>query len=129
MLYREKKTQKMKIEFWWTNIFLRSIQSNIYFFILYVKKWLKDKTKDGKKLKKKKQSEEPVEQEDPDCEPPAPKKKKKKDKLAVDQENGHTDEAIDMNGNSHSPETPKQKTKKKSEGDTEVSAVLYLSLG
>lgn len=94
---------------------------NVYFI-----KWIKDKTKDGKKLKKKKQLAEPEEQEDPDCEPPAPKKKKKKDKLAVDQENGHTDEAIDMNGNSHSAETPKQKTKKKSEGDTEVSAVLYI---
>ncbi|XP_035855296.1 nucleolar RNA helicase 2 [Sander lucioperca] len=78
---------------------------------------LKNKTKEGKKLKKK-QLQEQEEQEDPDCEPPAPKKKKKKDKLAVDQVNGHIDEATDMNGNSNGLETPK-KIKKKAEGDTE----------
>ncbi|XP_042360575.1 nucleolar RNA helicase 2 [Plectropomus leopardus] len=77
---------------------------------------LKNKTKEGKKLKKK-QLEEP---EDPDCEPPAPKKKKKKDKLAVDQVNDHIDEATDMNGNSNGVETPKKiKKKKNAEGDTE----------
>lgn len=95
-------------------------------FIVYVKKWIKNKTKDGKKLKKK-QLEEQEEQEDPDCEPPAPKKKKKKDKLAVDQVNGHMDEATDMNGNSNGVETPKEKTKKKTEGETEVSAVWCLT--
>ncbi|XP_059213114.1 nucleolar RNA helicase 2 [Centropristis striata] len=76
------------------------------------------KTKEGKKLKKKKQLEDQEEQDDPDCEPPAPKKKKKKDKLAVDQVNGHTNEATDMNGNSNGVETPK-KMKKNAEGDTE----------
>ncbi|XP_071344776.1 nucleolar RNA helicase 2 [Trachinotus anak] len=74
-------------------------------------KTLKNKTKEGKKLKKKKLEE----QEEPDCEPPAPKKKKKK----ADQVNGHVDEATDMNGNSNEIETPKQKTKKNTEGDTE----------
>ncbi|XP_070819862.1 nucleolar RNA helicase 2 [Chaetodon trifascialis] len=77
---------------------------------------LKNKTNEGKKLKKKKQLEE---QEEPDCEPPAPKKKKKKDKLAVDQVDEHTPEATDMNGNSNGVETPKQKTKKNKDGDTE----------
>lgn len=86
-----------------------------------LKQLIKNKTKDSKKLKKKKQLED---QEDPDCEPPVPKKKKKKDKLAVDQVNGHVEEATDMNGNSNDVETPKQKSKKKTEGDTEVS-LLY----
>ncbi len=90
------------------------------FFLL--KKRIKNKTKEGKKLKKKQQQLE--EQEDPDCEPPAPKKKKKKDKLAADQVNDHIDEATDMNGNSNGVETPKQKIKKNTDGDTEVSAVL-----
>ncbi|XP_047437428.1 nucleolar RNA helicase 2 [Mugil cephalus] len=80
-------------------------------------KILKKKNKEGKKLKKKQQELEV--QEEPDCDPPAPKKKKKKDKLAADQENGHMDEATDMNGNSDQAETPKQKTKKTTEGDTE----------
>ncbi|XP_034728198.1 nucleolar RNA helicase 2 isoform X2 [Etheostoma cragini] len=78
---------------------------------------LKNKTKEGKKLKKK-QLQDQEAQEDPDCEPPAPKKKKKKDKLAVDHMNGHIDETTDMNGNSNGVETPK-KIKKKAEGDTE----------
>ncbi|XP_020494232.2 nucleolar RNA helicase 2 [Labrus bergylta] len=83
---------------------------------------LKNKTKEGKKLKKKKQLEEQLEQEEqenPDCEPPAPKKKKKKDKLAADQINGHSEEATDMNGNINGVETPKKKTKKNAEVDTE----------
>lgn len=88
------------------------------------KQLLKNKTKDSKKLKKKKQQLE--DQEDPDCEPPVPKKKKKKDKLAVDQVNGHVEEATDMNGNSNDVETPKQRSKKKTEGGTEVSAVQLL---
>ncbi|XP_040892451.1 nucleolar RNA helicase 2 [Toxotes jaculatrix] len=84
-------------------------------------KTLKNKTKEGKKLKKKKQLEDQEEQADPACEPPAPKKKKKKDKLAADQvTNDHLeDEATDMNGNSNGVETPKQKTKKNTDGDTE----------
>ncbi|KAI3377095.1 hypothetical protein L3Q82_000294 [Scortum barcoo] len=85
---------------------------------------LKNKTKEGKKLKKKKQQlEDQGEQEDPDCEPPAPKKKKKKDKLAADQEtttiDNNIDEATDMNGNVNGVETPRQKMKKNTEGDTE----------
>lgn len=84
---------------------------------------MKNKIKEGKKLKKK-QLEEQEEQEDPDCEPPTPKKKKKKEKLAADQVNGHTSEATDMNGNSNGVDTPKQKTKK-SEEDTEVGAYRY----
>lgn len=82
----------------------------------------KKKTKEGKKLKKQQQQEQEEVQEDPDCEPPAPKKKKKKDKLAVDQLNGHADGSTDRNGNSECVETPKQKKKKNTEGDTEVSA-------
>ncbi|XP_073320023.1 nucleolar RNA helicase 2 [Pagrus major] len=87
-------------------------------------KTLKIKAKEAKKLRKKQQLEDQEQQEDPDCEPPAPKKKKKKDKLAADQVNGHTDEAIDMNGdmngNSNGVETPKKKSKKeKTEGDSE----------
>nr|XP_046240621.1 nucleolar RNA helicase 2 [Scatophagus argus] len=82
-------------------------------------KTLKNKTKEGKKLKKKKEQEDQEEQEDSACEPPAPKKKKKKDKLAADQANGHIDGDADMNGNSNGVETPKQKTKKNTEGDTE----------
>uniref|UniRef100_A0A7N6F715 RNA helicase n=1 Tax=Anabas testudineus TaxID=64144 RepID=A0A7N6F715_ANATE len=62
-----------------------------------------------------KQLEDQEQQEDPDCEPPAPKKKKKKDK-----------QPADVNGNSNDAETPKLKTKKNAQGDTEVSAV-YLS--
>nr|XP_033474648.1 nucleolar RNA helicase 2 [Epinephelus lanceolatus] len=81
---------------------------------------LKNKTKEGKKLKKKKKLlEDQEEQEEPDCEPPAPKKKKKKDKLAADQVNDHIDEATDMNGNSNGVETPKKIKKKNTEGDTE----------
>ena len=87
----------------------------------------KSKTKEGKKLKKKQQQQQQQQQqqlleEDPDCDPPAPKKKKKKDKAAADQENGHLDEACDMNGNNSVVETPKQKTKKNKD-DTEVSPV------
>ncbi|XP_039984629.1 nucleolar RNA helicase 2 [Xiphias gladius] len=84
-------------------------------------KTLKNKTKEGKKLKKKKQLEDQEEQEEEDqgCEPPAPKKKKKKDKLAADQVNSYLDEATDMNGNSDDVETPKRKTKKNTEGDNE----------
>ncbi|CAG5854523.1 unnamed protein product [Menidia menidia] len=67
----------------------------------------KNKTKEGKKLKKK--QEQILEPEDPECDPPAPKKKKKKDKLAVDQVN----EAFDVNGNDSVVETPKKKTKNK----------------
>ncbi|XP_029982603.1 nucleolar RNA helicase 2 isoform X1 [Sphaeramia orbicularis] len=78
-------------------------------------KVVKNKIKEGKKLKKKKQSEDVTEQEDPDCEPPAPKKKKKKDKLTADQVNGHMDEAADVNGNIKNDETPKQKKKKDTE--------------
>ncbi|XP_037603007.1 nucleolar RNA helicase 2 [Sebastes umbrosus] len=78
----------------------------------------KNKTKEGKKLKKKKQLEDLEEQADPDCEPPAPKKKKKKDKLAMDQVNGHIVEVIDLNGNIDGVETPK-KIKKNADGDTE----------
>lgn len=37
------------------------------------------------------------------------------------------DEATDMNGNSNGVETPKEKAKKEIEGDTEVSAVWYLT--
>uniref|UniRef100_A0A665UUT7 RNA helicase n=1 Tax=Echeneis naucrates TaxID=173247 RepID=A0A665UUT7_ECHNA len=74
-----------------------------------------------KKLKNK--LEEQEEQEDTSCEPPAPKKKKKKDRQAADQVNGHIDEEMVTNGNSNGIETPKKK-KKKSEGDTEVSAML-----
>lgn len=70
--------------------------------------------------------EDQEQQEDPDCEPPAPKKKKKKDKQPAGEENGHKGEAIDVNGNSNDAETPKLKTKKNAQGDTEVSAV-YLS--
>uniref|UniRef100_A0A7N6AVE2 RNA helicase n=1 Tax=Anabas testudineus TaxID=64144 RepID=A0A7N6AVE2_ANATE len=77
------------------------------------------KTKEGKKLKKKKQLEDQEQQEDPDCEPPAPKKKKKKDKQPAGEENGHKGEAIDVNGNSNDAETPKLKTKKNAQGDTE----------
>lgn len=84
---------------------------------------IKNKTKEGKKLKKKKQLEDQEEKEEPDCEPPAPKKKKKKDKLVVDQVNGDMDDATDMNGNSNGVETPKQKIKKNTEADTEVSTV------
>ncbi|KAK2854151.1 hypothetical protein Q5P01_006812 [Channa striata] len=80
---------------------------------------LKIKTKEGKKLKKKQQLEDEEEQKEPDCEPPAPKKKKKKDKLAVDQENGHIDEATDMNGNSDGVKKPKEKITKNAEEDTE----------
>ncbi|XP_024151706.1 nucleolar RNA helicase 2 [Oryzias melastigma] len=74
----------------------------------------KNKNKEEKKLKKKQQQLE--EQEDADCEAPAPKKKKKKDKVAVEELNGHTEEA---NGFSDGVETPKQKTKKKKDGDTD----------
>lgn len=95
------------------------------FFHSYVWKITKKKTKEAKKLKQKQQELE--EQEDPDCDPPAPKKKKKKDKLAADQVNGHTDEATDMNGNSTEAETPKKKTKKNTEGDTEVRTLLLIS--
>lgn len=72
------------------------------------------------KLKKKLKMEEQIEQEDPDCEPPAAKKKKKKDKVTADQENGHMDEATDMNGNSNIETSPKKKSKKNSEANTEV---------
>lgn len=78
---------------------------------------MKGKTKDGKNLK----MEEQIEQEDPDCEPPAAKKKKKKDKMTADQENGHKDEATDMNGNSNIETSPKKKkTKKNNEANTKV---------
>ncbi|KAG8001483.1 Nucleolar RNA helicase 2 [Nibea albiflora] len=79
-------------------------------------KTLKNKIKEGKKLKKKKQLEDQEEQEDPDCEPPTPKKKKKKDKLEADQVNNHVNEATDVNGNSNGIVTPK---KKNTEGDSE----------
>lgn len=85
---------------------------------------MKKKTKEGKKLKKKKLQDQEAE-EDIDCEPPAPKKKKKKDKLAADQVNGHIGEATDMNGNCNGVETPKQKAKMLTEGDTEVSVLLW----
>lgn len=89
---------------------------------------IKDKTKDGMKLKKKQKMEEKIEQEDPDCEPPAAKKKKKKGKVTADQENGHIDEATDMSGNSNIDMSPK-KTKRNSDANTEVclfSAFLNL---
>ncbi|XP_070684084.1 nucleolar RNA helicase 2 isoform X1 [Pempheris klunzingeri] len=73
-------------------------------------KTLKNKIKEGKKLKKKK-----LEQEDPDCEPPAPKKKKKKDKLTVDQVTDHINDVTDMNGNSNGVETPKKNTEEGTE--------------
>ncbi|KAM9409636.1 nucleolar RNA helicase 2 [Pholidichthys leucotaenia] len=76
-------------------------------------KSLKKKIKEGKKLKK----QQLEEQEDQDCEPPAPKKKKKKDKTSVDQASEHIDEATDMNSNDL--KTPKQKTKKNKDGDSE----------
>lgn len=72
------------------------------------------------KLKKKQKLEEQVEEEEPDIEPP--KKKKKKDKVTVDQENGHVDEATDMNGNAET--SPKKKSKKSSDANTEV-CVLF----
>lgn len=84
-------------------------------------KTLKNKTKEGKKLKKQQQQLE--EQEDPDCEPPAPKKKKKKDKLAADQVNEDLDEATDRNGNSNGVETPKKKTKKSTEEQTDTEKI------
>ncbi|TMS13150.1 Nucleolar RNA helicase 2 [Larimichthys crocea] len=85
--------------------------------LMFDNMWLKNKIKEGKKLKKKKQLEDQEEQEDPDCEPPTPKKKKKKDKLEADQVNNHVDEATDINGNSNGIETPKKK--KNTEGDSE----------
>lgn len=63
------------------------------------------------KLKKKLKVEEQIEQEDSNCEPPAAKKKKKKGKVTADQENGHIDEATDMNGNSSIETSPKRNTK------------------
>ncbi|KAL3992874.1 monocyte to macrophage differentiation protein [Sarotherodon galilaeus] len=88
-------------------------------------KTLKNKTKEGKKLKKQQQQQQQQleEQEDPDCEPPAPKKKKKKDKLAADQVNEDLDEATDMNGNSNGVETPKKKTKKSTEEQTDTEKI------
>ncbi|MEQ2181373.1 hypothetical protein GOODEAATRI_010941, partial [Goodea atripinnis] len=86
---------------------------------------VKNKTKEGKKLKKKQQSEEQV--EDPDCDPPAPKKKKKKDRLAAAQTNGHIHEAADVNGNSNDAESPKQKTKKKKEVSESLSVPFVFS--
>ncbi|CAI5645738.1 unnamed protein product [Oreochromis niloticus] len=87
-------------------------------------KTLKNKTKEGKKLKKQQQQQQQLEeQEDPDCEPPAPKKKKKKDKLAADQVNEDLDEATDMNGNSNGVETPKKKTKKSTEEQTDTEKI------
>lgn len=73
---------------------------------------MKDKTKNGMKLKKKLKIEEQIEQEDPDCEPPATKKKKKKDKVTEDQDTSFMDEATDMNGNSNIETSPKKKSKK-----------------
>lgn len=70
-----------------------------------------------------KQLEQAEDQEDPDCEPPAPKKKKKKDQV-----NDHVFEVIDMNGNSNGIETPKQKIKKNTEENTEVSDVLLVRI-
>ncbi|KAM9860979.1 nucleolar RNA helicase 2 [Aulostomus maculatus] len=78
---------------------------------------MKNKIKEGKKLKKK-QLEVEGELEEPDCEPPAPKKKKKKEKLAVDQMNDDKEDAADMNGNSY-VETPKQKMKRNTEAEPE----------
>uniref|UniRef100_A0A668SJ85 RNA helicase n=1 Tax=Oreochromis aureus TaxID=47969 RepID=A0A668SJ85_OREAU len=86
-------------------------------------KTLKNKTKEGKKLKKQQQQQQLEEQEDPDCEPPAPKKKKKKDKLAADQVNEDLDEATDMNGNSNGVETPKKKTKKSTGEQTDTEKI------
>ncbi|XP_005467227.2 nucleolar RNA helicase 2 [Oreochromis niloticus] len=86
-------------------------------------KTLKNKTKEGKKLKKQQQQQQLEEQEDPDCEPPAPKKKKKKDKLAADQVNEDLDEATDMNGNSNGVETPKKKIKKNTEEQTDTEKI------
>ncbi|XP_028298863.1 nucleolar RNA helicase 2 isoform X2 [Gouania willdenowi] len=81
-------------------------------------KAMKIKAKAAKKLKKQQQQEE--EQEDPDCEPPAPKKKKKKDKQTADQVNGHTDEDVNMNGNTDAVDTPKQKKKKEGNSEEET---------
>lgn len=89
---------------------------------------MKDKTKGGMKLKKKVKMEEQMEQEDPNCEPPAAKKKKKKDKVTADQENGHIDEATDMNGNSNIETSPKRNTKKNSEAKTEVCLYFFAFL-